>query len=86
METDAKDALELQRKASAECHVNKFATKRSDKMLVCFRCGKKSHDPAECWFKDKECRQCNRKGHIQKMCKTKPNEKKRRHLQKEMQR
>lgn len=76
METATKDVLELQRKASARYHVNKFATKRSDKIR--FRCGKKSHDPAECWFKEKECRQCNRKGHIQKMCKTKPNEKKRR--------
>lgn len=76
METAAKDALELQRKAISECHINKFTSKKSENSL-CFRCGKKSHSPTECWFKEKECRQCHRKGHIQKMCKTKATENKR---------
>lgn len=73
METAAKDAVELQKKTASECTVNKMAAKR---MAACFRCGKKSHSPAECWFKDKDCNSCNKKGHIQKMCRTKQNERK----------
>ena len=30
----------------------------------CFRCGKNNHSPEECFFKDKECYKCNKKGHI----------------------
>ncbi|KAI7801955.1 hypothetical protein IRJ41_019354, partial [Triplophysa rosa] len=77
METAARDALELQRKSPAECQVNKLATKRSEKSSACYRCGKKSHESADCWFKEKECRQCRKKGHIQKMCTIRPSEKKR---------
>lgn len=76
METAAKDAGELQRKNTVECTVNKFNTRRQEKSQPCFRCGKKSHDPVDCWFKDKDCRQCNKRGHIQKMCKSKQSDKK----------
>ncbi len=84
METAAKKALEQQRKATPECHVNKFTTKQSENTL-CFRCGKRSHNPTECWFKEKECRQCHRKEY--RKC-VKQNQLRRReeHLQKETQR
>lgn len=77
VETAAKDAVELQKKgSSSECTVNKMTAKRSDNRPACYRCGKKSHSPDECWFKDKDCNQCNRRGHIQKVCKTKQKERK----------
>lgn len=75
METAAKDAVELQQQMAQECNVHKI-DKRQQRNVSCFRCGKKSHTPADCWFKDKECRQCQKTGHIQKMCKTKVKEKK----------
>lgn len=76
METASKDAMQLQKKVSTEAHsVNKF-TAKSAKANACFRCGKGSHDQADCWFRDKNCMKCNRKGHIQRMCKTKGNEEK----------
>ncbi|KAL3975969.1 inner nuclear membrane protein Man1 [Sarotherodon galilaeus] len=71
METAAKDAGELQGKCTEPCSVNKIHPQRNNKLQMCFRCGKKSHDAANCWFKEKECLQCNKKGHIQKMCKSK---------------
>ena len=36
----------------------------------CFRCGGE-HSPADCRFKDAECRACGKKGHIQKVCRSK---------------
>ncbi|XP_060782844.1 uncharacterized protein K02A2.6 [Neoarius graeffei] len=78
METASKDAMELQKKVTNEAHsVNKF-TAKSTKANACFRCGKGSHDQADCWFRDKNCMKCNRKGHIQRMCKKKGNEEKQR--------
>ena len=76
METAAKDALELQKKTTSECTVNKIETRRPERMPACYRCGKTSHRPDNCWFKDKDCNSCNRKGHIQKMCRTRTNERK----------
>ena len=76
METVAKDAIQLQTKNMGECSVNKFHTKPKHRTQSRFRCGKNSHDPTECWFKDKECRQCNKTGHIQKMCKSKQSDNK----------
>lgn len=76
VETAAKDAGELQGKNTEMCSVHKLHTKKKDKTQPCYRCGKKSHDPADCWFKDKDCRQCNKRGHIQKMCKSKYSDKK----------
>ncbi|XP_030586939.1 uncharacterized protein K02A2.6-like [Archocentrus centrarchus] len=76
METAAKDAGELQGKYTEPRSVNKMRMQRNDKSQTCYRCGKKSHDAANCWFKDKECLQCNKKGHIQKMCKSKQYDKK----------
>lgn len=29
-----------------------------------------SHGVNNCWFKDKECRKCHKKGHIERVCKT----------------
>ena len=36
----------------------------------CYRCGRKSHSPDECWFKDKDCHSCGKRGHIASQCKT----------------
>ncbi|XP_014876941.1 uncharacterized protein K02A2.6-like [Poecilia latipinna] len=71
METAAKDAGELQGKYIEPCAVNKMRAQPNDKLQTCYRCGKKSHDAANCWFKNKECLQCNKNGHIQKMCRSK---------------
>lgn len=79
MEAAAKGATELQQQMAQECHVHECNVhkidKRQQKSDACYRCGKKSHTPAECWFKDKECNKCQKTGHIQKMCKTKMREK-----------
>ena len=57
--------------------VNKFASKstaRKSKNSIqnkCFRCGRTNHNPDECLFKDRECHQCGKKGHIKPMCRKK---------------
>ena len=34
----------------------------------CYRCGRSSHTPAECKFRDKTCNSCGKKGHISPVC------------------
>lgn len=54
------------------CTVDKI-DKRQGKNPACFQCGRKSHTPADCWFKQDI--QCQKTGHIQKMFKAKIKEK-----------
>lgn len=35
---------------------------------ACYRCGKYSHGPESCFFKDKDCLNCKKKGHIRVRC------------------
>lgn len=53
METASKDAILLQKEVPKECTVNKLTAKRPVKGAACFRCGKDSHDQADCWFRDR---------------------------------
>lgn len=71
METAAKDTGELHGNFTEPCSVNKMRAQPNDKLQTCYRCGKKSHNAANCWFNDKESLQCNKKGHIQKMGRSK---------------
>ena len=43
----------------------------------CYRCGRGSHCPDQCWFKDTECFKCHKKGHISKRCNSKATSKQR---------
>ncbi|XP_060799470.1 uncharacterized protein K02A2.6-like [Neoarius graeffei] len=36
----------------------------------CRRCGKANHNDDNCWYKDRECHQCGRKGHTKLMCRS----------------
>ena len=38
----------------------------------CSRCGKTTHTPSDCHFKDAECHACGKKGHIAPVCRSKP--------------
>lgn len=71
METAAKDALELQKK-SVDSGIHKISMNRHERReQKCYRCGKASHDANDCWFKDKNCRKCNKPGHIERVCRQK---------------
>ncbi|XP_072178233.1 uncharacterized protein [Diadema setosum] len=37
----------------------------------CYRCGR-NHAPDQCWFKSATCRCCQKKGHIERKCRSKP--------------
>ena len=37
----------------------------------CYRCGGNGHGPDRCYFKKELCRCCNKRGHIEKVCKSK---------------
>ena len=39
---------------------------------TCFRCGKGSHPPAKCKFKEAKCHQCGKVGHIKPVCRSRP--------------
>ena len=43
---------------------------------VCYRCGRGSHSPAECRFREFTCHHCNKKGHIAPVCRSKAREQK----------
>lgn len=34
----------------------------------CKRCGKNNHNDYDCWFEDKNCNVCGKKGHISRVC------------------
>ncbi|GAV78189.1 zf-CCHC domain-containing protein/zf-CCHC_4 domain-containing protein [Cephalotus follicularis] len=34
----------------------------------CFHCGRKSHQPEDCWWKNKLCMKCGVTGHVMKNC------------------
>ena len=38
----------------------------------CFICGKTTHSPPECRFKDAECHACGKKGQLAPVCRSKP--------------
>ena len=44
------------------------ATAQKDGRTKCYRCGKGTHDPDECFAKTKKCHGCGRVGHYQRMC------------------
>ena len=37
----------------------------------CYRCGKKTHEPSRCPFRDKDCFYCKKRGHTQAVCRSK---------------
>ena len=39
---------------------------------ACYRCGKDSHVPNDCWAKDKKCNNCDKIGHIKPVCRSAP--------------
>ena len=71
-ETANKDALKLQQQPpqpSKEINLLK-SHKPSSTDKECHRCGGK-HSPAQCKYKDYECRYCKKKGHLQSVCRKK---------------
>ena len=36
----------------------------------CWRCGRTGHEDEKCYFRRKQCRKCNKYGHIAKICKS----------------
>lgn len=45
-------------------------THNSQPVRSCYRCGKEGHSPSACHFKDIVCRNCRKKGHIAKVCRS----------------
>ena len=42
-----------------------------DARIPCYRCGRTSHAPSDCKFKDATCNHCGKKGHIAPVCRSK---------------
>ena len=61
MEAAEKNAKSLKQ---AEPVVNKLSTK------PCYRCGKVNFDQRDCRFKDAECHNCGKRGHIAAVCRS----------------
>src|SRR5258706_3855380 len=38
---------------------------------ACYRCGNSNHSKDDCYFKEAQCRNCNKTGHIAKVCRSK---------------
>ncbi|XP_061164466.1 uncharacterized protein K02A2.6-like [Saccostrea echinata] len=81
METATNDALEIQRKhLSITSGVNKLSVPKGKKRIQqkqttvaqrCYRCNG-NHTSDDCKFIHETCRQCGKKGHIQRACRSKP--------------
>ena len=59
--------------------IHKFSRQASKPKLakLCYGCGRGSHSPTECRFRESTCHHCNKKGHIAPVCRSKTKEKKR---------
>ena len=40
--------------------------------VKCFHCGTGNHKPTECYIKDTTCNKCNKRGHIARICRSRP--------------
>jgi len=74
-ETASKDAEELRKlpavnKIKAKANRTPSAVSKKTDMF-CTRCGKTNHDQSTCYFREKTCNKCSRKGHAYRMCETK---------------
>ncbi|XP_071843318.1 uncharacterized protein [Apostichopus japonicus] len=74
MESAAKESQEFcNSETSATAH--RVAPQRETKKKVnkakCYRCGGLNHKAEDCYYKDKECFECQKKGHTRKMCRAK---------------
>ena len=59
--------------------IHKFSRQASKPKLakLYYRCGRGSHSPTECRFREATCHHCNKKGHIAPVCRSKTKEQKR---------
>ncbi len=57
--------------------IHQLTSRTGGRNQPCSRCGKTTHSPPDCRFKDAECYACGKKGHIAPVCRSKPNEDKR---------
>ena len=61
MEAAEKNAKSLK---ETETSVNRITPSRRP----CYRCGQNSHDQKDCKFRDAECHNCGKRGHIAPVC------------------
>lgn len=64
METASREAHQL----SGSLTVNALSLSKSKTANKCKRCGKNNHNDYDCWFEDKNCNVCGKKGHISRVC------------------
>lgn len=58
---------------STEPAIHQFTrqTPKTQTKTPCYRCGRGSHSPSECKFREATCHQCKKKGHIAPVCRSK---------------
>lgn len=67
MKTADRNVLDLQK--NGEAGLYQETSEKPD--MECYRCGGK-HPTSECRFKTAECHNCGKRGHIARVCKSKP--------------
>jgi len=73
-EMAVKDAVELRAQAAAAANVNKVFRPGADEPAqpmstkLCSRYGNTNHIQSDCYFKEKVCNNCSKKGHCTRMC------------------
>lgn len=70
MEMAAREAQQLSASTQAQKMSTEF-TRKTATGQSCYRCGDARHQAAECWAKNLNCRNCAKKGHIERACKNK---------------
>ena len=69
MEAAERNAKSLK---STPAAVHKLNVRRNTPASPCYRCGRSNHASKDCRFRDAECHQCKKKGHIAAACRTHP--------------
>lgn len=79
-ETAAKDSKAIQGQGTngALQAVNRVAGTKprpTNSTKPCHRCGKSNHKATECYYKETTCSYCKKKGHLAKVCRSRPSTK-----------
>ena len=70
VEAADKNAKELQSTESAQLGKVEQTNPLHKSKKPCYRCGKNDHTPNDCKYRDFVCRNCSKKGHLAKVCRS----------------
>ena len=63
-------AIDLRQECQIPQGERNLRTNRATNRKSCYRCGRKLHDQKDCKFRDADCHNCSKRGHIAPACRS----------------